>query len=708
MSGNDREQNTSTSKVPVVYRFLSPEFIPLYIGLCIGTIARIYLAFTAPINMDENFYAFDAHLLSNGLTPFTDFPTRSPLMILLGAAIYKLGGDFFVLRMVAVLFSIATGILIYFTGRIMGGNRIGTIAALLFLLSPYSIRYGYVFFTQPVEAFFVGLSFYLIVRWVRDHDMATGNGGIQNGCQNEKTVQGVENGSPETPESFSIFHALYPHRELLLSGIILGMAVFIRRNAMAFFPAGLLILAYYQITLRNKDIHSWHRSVLRNPIPLIAFSIGFLSILIPGILIFMKISGLSFTTYFFFSDYLQAHTSTVGNIEFILLYYDTRGFYFISLGMLFLTMLLLKLPILLSEHFGWTSLTRDRIYLAVKGFLLLGWILASVAMLGSNYNDGQEGDIFTEFGLGFVILCAPSLYFGSLLLRRRKLSKPFGIAGVQENGILEQYTQLYQWITVLSAVLVMSREGYFFPFGAIIILNLLCILAFFLFGKVHRNYRFNQRSSTDFPSPLAATGIFFIGILLFYILFRILLPYFYDVLFPLCILSAFLLNAIGNNISAHRKDILEIAKVLFFTTLVLSSIVSVMEFQYRDSKANETEIDDFRAAVDFLEDVTVEGEIIFTAKASIAYQADVENLHNIVRPAPYLDNDTDLLERLEYPTIGEIITGLDDFGVRFIVVDFVMQTYFLDAYPELGTYVSEQYSRVKICGDIYILGRNKN
>lgn len=686
MLGNEKEPvHTKRSNVIHSVKF-TPEIIVFLLSLVIGAFIRIYLAFTAPINMDENFYAMDAKLLSDGLTPFKDFPTRSPLMIMLGAGVLTAGGDFFTLRLMAVFFSVATGILVFLTARIMGGDRVASLAASLFLLSPYSIRYGYVYFTQPIEAFFVGLSFFLIIRWVKNHDSI------------QKNSSGVEanhipknDPSAVTSPSRSIWNSISPHRELIVSGIVLGLAAFIRRNALAFFPAGLLILAYYQITLRHRTERSWHRTVFHNPYPLVAFSFGFLIVFIPGILAFMTISGLSYTTYFFYSDYLQAHSSIVGNIEFILLYYDSRGYYFISLGMLFLTTLLLKVPHTIAEHFDLSAATRAKIDTSIKGILILGWFLASFALLGNNYD--QHGNAWYN-GLAFFF------FFLLLSILTFDMIDPI-------SNIIHRMEPIFFYLLALISGLIFilfDFENNFLVFAAIILHNIIASILLFK-EQIHTKIRFIKRSETGFPSPVVSVGLFFISILMFYVLFRIILPYFYDLLFPLCILSAFLIFEVIGIESNKNHSLILASKCLFLSTLLLSVPIAIAEYHYRDVKANETDIDDFEATVEFLNGVTENGEIIFTAKAVIVLQADLENIFNIVRSYPYKANDTELIEDLEYPTIPELIDGLEEHMVRFIVVDWVMQTYYLDLYPELDEYVQENFISVRTHGSISIFQR---
>lgn len=698
---------------------LKIESVIFLVSLVAGFIIRLYLAFTAPINMDENFYAFDGHLLENGLTPFQDFPTRSPLMIIISAAILRMGGDFYALRTAAVIFSIATGILVFHAGRIMGGQRIGSLAAALYFLSPYSIRYGYVFFTQPFEAFCVGLSFTLLVRWVSaTHGTARetmegrgkrgerggrgergergGNRGVGDINKDKSTTIGGNMGKREGNRGVGdfqgIFRSLWENRSLIISGLILGCSVFIRRNALAFFPAGFLILCYYQFISMRED---GHRSRVRDRltfIPQMAFSLGFFLVLIPGVILFLAVSGFSYTTYFFYSDYIQTHTSVVGNISFSLLYFDTRGYHFISSALLFITVVLLKLSDHLSSNFhGWGG-RAAHMKKVLHVLLLLGWALVLFCLLGNNYTNA-DGGLFFGIGLLLIFLLAVGSSILPVYLRPRQAHGSFPIP-------------VYIFATFASFLLILaSREEFFFAFDAVILLNVGAI-AFLIEKEGHLTIRMEKRSETGFPSPLVALGIFLFCILLFYLMFRVILPYFYDLLFPISIITAFIVIGIADSLRIDTDDLLRAGKAVFICTLLLSFPISMAEYHYGDIKLNETDIGEFEECVTYLRDHAQPKEEIFTAKALIPLQAGLENIFNIVRPAPYLAHDTDLLERMDYPSVHEIVEYLHERSIRFIVVDWVMQLYFLDIYPELDGYVDANYHQVEEFGSIRLLMRN--
>lgn len=661
MSGISQKRCRSQKIIKIAGLSLSIWEILFLLSLVSGAMIRIYLAYHAPADIDENYYSFDGHLLEEGHTPFQDFPSRSPLFILLSAAILRLGGDFFTLRLMTVLFSLCTGILIFYTGKLLSGVRTGAIASLLFFLSPYSIRYGYTFITQPFEAFGLGLSFYLLLRWTKMSNNQLnrdGNGVLrQNSC-------------------------------LILSGITLGLSVFVRRNALAFFPAGLLIL-YYCLAHRNRD----GKAFANRGLYYFLFSIGFLSMIIPGILLFVHITDLSFTTYFFYSDYIHTHNSILGNLNFSFTAFDTRGYYLLSSAMVFITLTLWKVSGYALENLGIKGDLKRGIERSAIFFITIGWALAAFSLLGNNYLDAMDNAVDGIF-YGIVLLCCMigAYRFEIAEFADKKREKPMAI----------QHLPIITATIFGILIVALSGRDFYWTFNAIILLNLLAVVVLFKSG-LGTAIRFRKASHNDFASPWIVLGIFFFSVLIFYLLFRVMLPYYYDLLFPLCLLTAMLLESVVR----HRptwdwKGLARAGKALFIATLILSVPVSIAKYSYLDIQGNQTDISDLEDCANYLKANADPHEEILTAKPLIALQADLEIVFNIVRAGVYKKNDTELLDRLNYPLVEEIQEYLGEKGIRFVIMEWGLRAYFLDVYPEFEDYIVSHYQPVESFGSIEV------
>ena len=119
-------------------------------------ILRIILAEKMPIDFDEAWYLANSSLAMDGLVPYRDFFGRSPLLLYMIGAITKVTGpDIFYGRLVSVLSSSLSSVLIYVIARRYFSHGVAITSGLLYALSPFTVRYGYVAVTEPVSLLFV-------------------------------------------------------------------------------------------------------------------------------------------------------------------------------------------------------------------------------------------------------------------------------------------------------------------------------------------------------------------------------------------------------------------------------------------------------------------------------------------------------------------------------------------------------------------------
>jgi len=696
-------------------------------SLLTGALIRIYCALTQPIYIDENFYSYDGHLLEQGHTPFQDYPTRSPLIILLSAGILRLGGDIITLRLTAVLFSVATGVLIFRTGQLLSNKRIGALASAIFFLSPYSIRYGYIFFTNPFSLFFVGLSFYLLMK---------GMIGIF-----EAPDKRLEGNNSVGPSEVKGSHPVWRYRAFILSGVILGLAVFIRRNSLSFYPAVFLILVIYTSMSNRSLIRS---TELRWS--LLTYTIGFLIIFIPGVLFILHLTGTSFTTYFFYSDFIENKRSIIYNMIRSFTLFKTRGYYFIATVLIFFSLVIMKGSEFFAKIAVISSSVSEKLRIITAILLIIGWMLAGYTLLGSNYNDSNGGWIpgvlILLTGLSAVIIEICHLNYrqandqggsGKLIGSEvhQKIgnedgtSVPDSETGSMGINSLYDHIPLILWAAVSLILIILAGEQCYLASDAIILLSLLSILLLFIMGLPHW-IDFSDRR-IGHPSLWLAAGVYTLSVVGFYILFRVKKPYYYDILLPLSLITALLFDRIllleysrlkdtrfsrwwdrsqtGKIRTIPLQHLVGIAQSLFVLTLLLTIPISISEYRFRDDKGSDTDLRDMMDTAEYLDERTDPDEEIFTAKAVIALQADVDVIFNIVRPTAYRYNRSEALEQYGYPTIEEITEYLDSEEIRFIIVDWVFKTYFLEVYPEFNEYIISYYSEVEQFGEIEVWER---
>jgi len=179
-----------------------------------------------PLDFDESWYLANSSLTLSGLIPFRDFFGRSPLLLYaMGAVVRLTTNDIFFGRLVSVISSsLAAGMLYLITGRLFS-KRVAITAGLLYALSPFPLRYGYLAVTEPMSQLLV-LSSMLIL------------------------VHGLDNRR---------------NRFMFLSGVVLSMAVLVRRSS-AIYAIGvpLLVLILHWPGIRDAERRS--RAFLNGPV----------------------------------------------------------------------------------------------------------------------------------------------------------------------------------------------------------------------------------------------------------------------------------------------------------------------------------------------------------------------------------------------------------------------------------------------------------
>lgn len=206
--------------------------------------ARLLLARYMPLDFDESWYLANSSLVSDGLVPFKDFFGRSPLLLyLMGAVVQLFGSDIFFGRLVSVVSTSLTAGLLFLISRRLFSKRVAITAGLLYALSPFTLRYGYLAVTEPLAQLLVVLSIYLIL------------------CAVEK-------------KGFFLY---------VLSGVVLSMAVLARRSS-AIYAIGLplLILLLKGFGEESKKIRG--RALGAAMMRTIAFIVGFFAAFIFALL----------------------------------------------------------------------------------------------------------------------------------------------------------------------------------------------------------------------------------------------------------------------------------------------------------------------------------------------------------------------------------------------------------------------------------------
>lgn len=139
----------------------------LYILIAIITLSFLVRFFTlkvAWVDGDEGNYLYDAKLMLEGFVPFKDYVTRSPLYLCLLAISIKLFGTTLTAgRVVSLISSVGTTVLLYFLAKELYNKRTGLAAALIYALLPFTVFWSSIIKTEPTVAILNMLAIYLFV-----------------------------------------------------------------------------------------------------------------------------------------------------------------------------------------------------------------------------------------------------------------------------------------------------------------------------------------------------------------------------------------------------------------------------------------------------------------------------------------------------------------------------------------------------------------
>lgn len=170
----------------------------------VAVVLRALLFTTVGMWGDFGFYAYNADLVLEGQRPFIDFLGRSPLFIYSFAAVHAVTGEMVVtLRAFIVVGWLLTAAPVYLLAREIDGHWTGIAALAIFLLTPFSLVYGFWANTQALAALLSTWGVYALVR----RDDVTG-------------------------------HAIF--------GLFLGLA-FLSRRSVITFAAGLVVFSGYLV-----------------------------------------------------------------------------------------------------------------------------------------------------------------------------------------------------------------------------------------------------------------------------------------------------------------------------------------------------------------------------------------------------------------------------------------------------------------------------
>ena len=214
--------------------------------LAIALATRLWLVPQRWVFADEGPHLMDSKLVVDGLVPMVDFGSRQVLYTFAHAGIVRLfGPDFVAVRSVIALVSVAGALLVFLLAQRLFDRQVGVVAALAYTFWPLGFAFSTQVHTEPWAILFSTLAVYLVAIPAEQR---------------------------------------YGWRRLVLAGLALGLALYVRESSLA---AGVTIVLFLTFSLRRQP-----RQLVRG-----------LGLLGAGFLIPCLLLGIYYSQYLSFIDW---------------------------------------------------------------------------------------------------------------------------------------------------------------------------------------------------------------------------------------------------------------------------------------------------------------------------------------------------------------------------------------------------------------------
>lgn len=169
MGGNTATLRSESS----VYRWFRTERIAHVASLVVlGLLVRLSIFRDVAVNGDTGLYLYDAKQLLWGRQMFVEFPSRSPLMEhLLAAVVGTAESPIVSARLFMLAIGLGLGIAIYVFARQVHSHTAGLLAMALYFFTPFSLVWGLWVKTEPVAGLLLLSAFTVAVRYIDGEEL---------------------------------------------------------------------------------------------------------------------------------------------------------------------------------------------------------------------------------------------------------------------------------------------------------------------------------------------------------------------------------------------------------------------------------------------------------------------------------------------------------------------------------------------------------
>ena len=676
-----------------VTSFLSglPQNKAVILILSLSLFLKIILSRILTVHGDEGMYLYDASLILEGLHPHVDFHARSPVFLyFLSLFMFLFGKSVFVGRLVMCLVSTLTAVLIYRIGKSLFNETIALISLAVFSLSPFTLMWSVIIATEVLQLTLVTLSIYLVITFLREDRSA-------------------------------IWY--------LTAGLVLGLAIFVRRTSAIIFIAESIMILYYLLGHSTGDgSRIYGRSLfLSTTVRSSLILMGSFLIFLPIFLFIVSGTDLQYAIDSFLSN---AGVGGSGKGDKFVVFQELiqRAYYLVFPMWLFLVVSvrgLLKADTPANRALGSPELVTvgialfplivltDTLILSVVVIILvLIFILRRSAPLLPWIEKGIDNspNMFPPSG-------SPMMFGGLIIVLTILYSAASTISELQSVVfilfifillfILRSNTRFgkdHPSVLWLLLILSLPPALLFSPgFKDIVIFSVISLSILIIFDQVQTR---SDLMKIDLQFPHIILLLWLLSILMFYLYYSMSQEIF---MYELSAVASLIAGLIFYHIHkvADGRSLLTKA---FFTLIIISFVTS--SFYYVDFEKDTTITKPWTVdeVADYIRENTREDEEIFTANMAIAIEADRPIVMNLSHPTIYCKDYVQGFPDfsvINYPTPEGIVQYLEKNRVRYIVNDPLTNYYYLMFNDVLREYVMKNYVLVKEVNDVQILLRSR-
>ncbi|MBN1997983.1 glycosyltransferase family 39 protein [candidate division KSB1 bacterium] len=133
--------------------------------LALALLLRLGLLLITWLNPDEGAHLMDGRLILDGYIPIVDYEARQPFYVFMLAVVLKIFGASFIYgRLLPVMASLGTGLILFYIGRRLFNDAVGLVACAIYLFLPFLLMWSVVVKTEPLTILLASASILFMLK----------------------------------------------------------------------------------------------------------------------------------------------------------------------------------------------------------------------------------------------------------------------------------------------------------------------------------------------------------------------------------------------------------------------------------------------------------------------------------------------------------------------------------------------------------------